>query len=194
MFAISWGIDRSQLNHLFNPKTKSLGNSQVLPKDYFVKQRIEVVIKEITEQVAARLRNQHYQTSEVSMTIGFSYKKIKKNGHHGFNHSIKIKSTNDTTILIKNSIKLFNHYWKGEAVRNITVYFSRLTKVNNIQLNLFQTSKQLHKQYKINQTSDKIRKDFGNAAIYKAYSLLEGSTFKQRANLIGGHNGGNSFI
>lgn len=59
LFAIAWGIDRSQLCERPRVKSASLGNSQVLPRDYQTQTEIETVIKEIGEQVAAQLR--HHQ-------------------------------------------------------------------------------------------------------------------------------------
>lgn len=57
LFATAWGIDRSQLHERPWVKSASLGNSQVLPRDYQTQTEIETVIKEIGELVAARLRH-----------------------------------------------------------------------------------------------------------------------------------------
>ncbi len=65
------GIDRSQLSQRRGPKHASLGNSQVLPRDYVQQKEIETVIKEVGEQVASRLRHHHKQAGCVSLGIGF---------------------------------------------------------------------------------------------------------------------------
>jgi DNA polymerase V len=58
LYAYAWGIDRSFLGEKKQtPKEKSFGNSQILPKDYARKDQIELVLKELAEQVATRLRN-----------------------------------------------------------------------------------------------------------------------------------------
>jgi DNA polymerase V len=59
LFATAWGVDRTQLTEPIKTKEASLGNSQVLPRDYLTQNEIETVIKEIGEQVAARLRHHH---------------------------------------------------------------------------------------------------------------------------------------
>ncbi|MXI72440.1 hypothetical protein GR255_24795, partial [Mycobacterium tuberculosis] len=50
------GVDESKPSVPYKPKSKGLGNSQVLPKDYTIKSQIELVLSEMAEQVAIRLR------------------------------------------------------------------------------------------------------------------------------------------
>lgn len=57
LYALAWGIDRSDLTEKIVPKSKSYSNSQVLPKDYSKQEEIETVIREMAEQVAARTTN-----------------------------------------------------------------------------------------------------------------------------------------
>ncbi len=56
LYAHSWGIDRSFLGQKYKVKSKSIGNSQVLNRDYTRRKEIEIVIKEMADQVATRLR------------------------------------------------------------------------------------------------------------------------------------------
>ncbi|WP_440588606.1 Y-family DNA polymerase, partial [Enterococcus faecium] len=51
------GIDRTDIAIPPEPtKEKSYGNSQVLPKDYTRREEVELVVKEMAEQVAIRIR------------------------------------------------------------------------------------------------------------------------------------------
>lgn len=72
LFATSWGVDRSIIRHKYHPKTKSYGNSQVLQRDYYNQREIEIVIREIGEQVAARIRAHNLRTESINLYIGFS--------------------------------------------------------------------------------------------------------------------------
>ncbi|BBL26932.1 hypothetical protein LDE03_12810 [Lactobacillus delbrueckii subsp. delbrueckii] len=56
LFAMSWGVDRSIIKQKYRPKSKSYGNSQILSRDYEDQREIEIVIQEIGDQVAARIR------------------------------------------------------------------------------------------------------------------------------------------
>lgn len=73
LYALSWGIDRSDITVVVKPKSKSYSNSQVLPRDYRKREEIEVVIREMADQVAARIRSQKKQTSLVGLSIGYSF-------------------------------------------------------------------------------------------------------------------------
>ncbi len=61
------------------------------------------------------------------------------------------------------------------------------------QLNLFVQPQQLEKRSKLDRTADQIRKKFGLKSAVKLSSLAPGGTAIERAGLVGGHNGGNSY-
>ena len=98
LFATAWGIDRAQVTEPTKVKAASLGNSQVLPRDYFNQVEIETVIKEIGEQVAARLRHHHKLAGCLSLSIGFSYAAAEADGRGGFNQALKIETIKTSEI------------------------------------------------------------------------------------------------
>lgn len=73
LYATAWGIDRTNLQSTILHRDKSLGNSQVLPRDYSEKDEIETVIKEIGAQVASRLRAHNKQCYGVYLSIWIFY-------------------------------------------------------------------------------------------------------------------------
>lgn len=193
LFALAWGIDRSQLTEQLSPQGKSLSNSQVLPRDYFLKNEIEIVIKEICQQVAARMRYRHLCTDCIHLSIGYSLAAISTTGMSGFSHEKKILLTDDSFQLEQQLVNMFSESWSGDPVRKISVSFSHLISKRADQLNLFLPPKQQLKQIAFNRLIDQIRGQFGKGSIMYAASLAPGGTFKQRINLVGGHNGGNAF-
>ncbi len=68
------GIDRTILSEP-TPQVmeKSYGNSQVLHRNYYLQEEIEIVIKEMAEQVAARIRRHHCQTACINVYIGVAF-------------------------------------------------------------------------------------------------------------------------
>ena len=50
------GIDESNVHKPYKAKSKGLGNSQILPRDYVKLRDIEIILREMAEQVAIRLR------------------------------------------------------------------------------------------------------------------------------------------
>lgn len=50
------GVDESNVHQPYIPKARGIGNSQILPRDYILQSDIELVLKEMAEHVARRLR------------------------------------------------------------------------------------------------------------------------------------------
>lgn len=192
LYATAWGIDRTNLQSTIFPKDKSLGNSQVLSRDYAEKDEIETVIKEIGAQVAARLRAHNKQCNGVYLGIGYSLGVVDHNNETGFAHSLKlVASTAETETINRQLIFIFEKFWDGEApVRTIAVSCSRLTNRYGEQLNIFNSPKPT--AISLEETMDSIRRKYGKTSIIRASSLKKGGTFIERAGLVGGHNGGQS--
>lgn len=193
LFATAWGVDRSDLEKPAQVKEHSIGNSQILPRDYSNRSEIETVIKEIGEQVAARLRHRGKQTQCLALGIGFSYQSAQDDGREGFSLSRKIPPTNGNHDVVRELIAMFRSHWQGQVVRNIAVYTSRLSTMRGQQLELFDPISQQIKKYDVDCTVDKIREKFGFKSLVYARSKLRGGTAIDRANLVGGHNGGNAY-
>ena len=66
------GVDESNVSEPYRPKQTGLGNSQILPKDYIKQRDVEIVLKEMAEQVAIRLRKRHLKATVVSIYVGYS--------------------------------------------------------------------------------------------------------------------------
>lgn len=193
LFALSWGVDRSKLDETIKPKAKSIGNSQVLPRDYYIQEDIETVIKEIGEQVCARLRYHQQLATGLSLGVGFSYSAVEENGTSGFSHAIKIDASNSDRYITSQLIFLFRKCWQGQSVRNISVYSSGLIPDEGRQLTLFEKPESEIKKDKLETVIDEIHKRFGFTKLTYARSLSSGGTAINRSQLVGGHNGGNSY-
>lgn len=196
LFAMSWGVDRSIIAEKYVPTSKSYGNSQVLPKDYYQAKEIKIVIREIGEQVAARIRARNLQTCCVHLSVGYSLTAKTKPGLNqrtGFSCQNKITATNVNEELTKTLFALFEKNWHGQAVRTIGVSYSHLVPNNFQQFDLFSSSDQQIKQRKLDQVVDDLRKKYGLASAAKASSFLPGATAIARLGLVGGHNGGNAY-
>lgn len=193
IFATAWGVDRSKLTEKPVVKSKSLGNSQVLPRDYQSQSEIENVIKEIGEQVASRVRSHHKLTSCISLGIGFSFHDSEVYRKSGFHQMLAIDETDDNQEIVRQLLYLFRKNWAGESVRNVAVYCSKLTNNTGRSLDLFTKVDAQIKTAKLNQIIDEIHHKYGFSKLIFANSLDEGGTALERAKLVGGHNGGNSY-
>ncbi len=193
LFATAWGIDRTSLHKRLKPKEASIGNSQVLPRDYNSQTEIETVIKELGEQVGARLRHHNKQAGVLYLGIGFSYLASEDDGRGGFSHSMKIAPTNNNRQLVSYLIQMFRDSWQGQTIRNVAVYTSKLSNDVGEQLSIFFDPKKQIKKANTDRILDSIRNQFGFTSLVYARSLTDGGTAINRASLVGGHNGGNAY-
>ncbi|WP_349533728.1 Y-family DNA polymerase [Leuconostoc citreum] len=193
LYALSWGVDRADLTDVIKPKSKSYSNSQVLPRDYKKREEIEIVIREMADQVASRIRSHKKQTSLVSLFIGYSFAESEKQKSPGFRKQSRIQPTNDTRQLMKIMVEIFANNWQGETIRNIGIDYGGLVDDSVLQLDLFSQPERQVKNTQINKVIDDIRQRFGTTSIMRAMSKEQGGTAINRASLVGGHNGGNTY-
>lgn len=180
------GIDESNVHHPYKPKSTGIGNSQVLPRDYIKKREIEIVLSEMAEQVAVRLRKAGKKTSCISIGVGYS-RKENKNSIHA---QMKVEPTNQTEILKSYVLSLFNKKYSSGAVRNISVYYSQLVDESFGLISLFDDIEKIEKEERLQSAIDTIRQQFGFTSLLKANALTEGSRVIARSNLVGGHSAG----
>ena len=180
------GVDESKPSVPYKPKSKGLGNSQVLPKDYTIKSQIELVLSEMAEQVAIRLRRARKKAKSVHITISYSRIEEKR----PLVASQKIKPTQNTKELTDYVLALFRKKYTGGAVRSISVRYDNLVDDNITIISLFDDIKAIEKQEKIDKTLDSIRDKYGFLSVQNGSILMEGSRVKERSKLVGGHAGG----
>lgn len=180
------GVDESKVRQPYQPKSKGLGNSQVLPKDYYRQEDIELVLAEMAEQVAIRLRKRRKQTACVAIYVGFS----RDCDHRPISCQMTIDPTQHTGTLIQHVRYLFRRHYQGGPVRNIGVRYDKLIDQDIVYYSLFDDPVQADHQQKLDHTIDQIRTRFGFIAVQKASALKENSRSIARSKLIGGHSAG----
>lgn len=191
LFAMSWGVDRSIISQKYFPKNKSYSNSQVLTRDYCSYSELAIVVREIGEQTAARIRAHGFQAGRVRLFIGYSLQ--AEGRRHGFAARQKISPTNLNDDLVAELLALLRKNWAGQPVREVGVAYGDLRPAASQQLSLFKRPAAEIKQRRFDYTVDLLRQRYGFTSLVKASSLLPGGTAIKRANLVGGHNGGNAY-
>ena len=177
------GIDYSRIAD-FNHQThdKSYGHSQVLFKDYN-EDNIGLIIKEMLEVLAARLRKGKKKTTVLGFGIGYS-----REYGGGFYHSRKLDSaTNDADKLYEYCMTMFERFYEDLPIRKVSINCAGLVDNKNEQLNLFEDYTKIKEKDNINEAVDNIKNKYGKNSILKASSLLKDSTARERNKKIGGH-------
>lgn len=194
LYAHAWGIDRTFLGEKYVPKSKSVGNSQVLPRDYTTAQELEIVLKELSDQVATRLRKINKHTRSVGLWIGYSLAYTDEFGKTGFGKQMVIDPTNNSKKISDVVLEVFRAHYYGQVVRGIGINCTKLMDPEIQQLNLFESVQELEKQDDFDEVVDDVRSKFGFTKLVYANSLLEGGRAIARSSLVGGHAGGMSGI
>lgn len=178
------GIDNSTIgDYKKESKDKSYSHSQILYKDYD-ERNIKIIIKEMCNVLAHRLRENKKNTSVVSLHISYS-----KSVGGGFQHINKLENpTDDEKTIELVCMNLFDRFYEDLPIRKVGISVGHLSDNIGIQLNLFEKYDDIKNTKQINSTLDEITNKFGKNSILPASSLLNDSTLMERNKKIGGHN------
>ena len=183
LFFHAHGIDRTILSDHFIPKENSFSKNQILNRDYINPYDVEVVIRELTEENAMRLRKHGLTTRTVKLTIGYS----KQTDHSGFSHQMTIEATDSSKKLVEYMSRLFREYYEPYPVRVINVTFHKISSKQDYQLNLFESTEDVLKDERLNEVIDLVREKYGYTSLLHASSLIQNGMALQRSKLLGGH-------
>jgi len=157
------GIDNSKVEYEYSDP-KSISSSTSLPYNYKNKEEIYTILKELSIDIATRLRNSNLYAQNVNIWLKYvDFSKISK--------QIKLNNPISSDIdIYNNAIKLFNKTWNEEPIRALCVGISDLTKTNNIQLDLFSKNKNIKEEKKqdkkLQETIDNLNKKYNNIITY----------------------------
>lgn len=216
----SHGVDYSRLSERVPAKNKSYGKGQILMRDYHKKEEILFIVREMTEEVAARLRKRGMHCSKIGLFVGYSQREGRERGSAsggsgggssgsgsasgsdngsgcdngslgGFSKDFTLpRPTNETRELSAFFGRLFETHW--DPSRPVRQIYVSCNQVHRAEyLQLdFLTMLEDQKGRQLDRVLDQIRASYGKTSIFKGYHLLDGSTFLDRAGYIGGHKGG----
>ena len=177
------GLDEAVISdYKVMPKSESYSNSQVLFKDYD-ETNIKIIISEMCEIVARRLRLAHKKCQVIGLGIGYS-----KTTGGGFYHNVKVKPTDLESDFLEITSYLFDSYYDHKPIRKVSISAGNLIKNNSLQLNLFKDLEVIENEEKINHAIDEIKEKYGKNSLVKASALLSDSTIIDRNKKIGGHH------
>lgn len=177
------GIDYSILAERIQPVSTSYGTSQILERDYHNPTEVLVVIREMVDKVATRLRKHQRDCEVLHLAINYS----KGSEVASFSIQRKINATSSTTKLQVVAVKLFEDNYQEGPVRRISISCGKTAAKKTSQLNLFEIIEETVANERLERTIDLIRERYGYRALIHASSLSEGATAIKRSRLVGGH-------
>lgn len=175
------GIDESSVSTRTHQQQKAIGHHMTLPHDYYRLEDIHVVLLELSEEVARRVRRQNYWGSQVAI----SARGIDVHLKTGFHRQQKLATaTHFASDIYQVASQIFRKYWDGSPVRSIGITLSQLERREAYQLSLFD---QIEEKEALSRVLDEVHDKYGMTAIVRASSLLTAGQVYERAKKIGGH-------
>lgn len=158
------GIEGVPIDGRAHTENKGVGNMTTLSEDLSNKREIFIVLRELSEKVAARLRASGQQAGLVCVEIKYSdFTKAS--------HQMQLLSpTNVSDALYRASCQLFEEFWDGRSVRLLGVRTSKLSEEGQQQMNLFDMAKS-EKMQKLDKALDEIRGRYGASAVVRGSKM-----------------------
>lgn len=158
------GIEGVPIDGRAHTENKGVGNMTTLSEDLSNKREIFIVLRELSEKVAARLRASGQQAGLVCVEIKYSdFTKAS--------HQMQLLSpTNVSDTLYRASCQLFEEFWDGRNVRLLGVRTSKLSEEGQQQMNLFDMAKS-EKMQKLDKALDEIRGRYGASAVVRGSKM-----------------------
>ncbi|MBP3337213.1 MAG: DNA repair protein [Clostridia bacterium] len=185
----AWGREPVGISEIkkYKPKTNSLTSGQVLMHDYTFSGG-ELIVREMTELLCLDMTKKNLVTKSVSLRVGYSNRENAPAAYGSFSLETE---TNLDKILIPAVSSLYKKIVNPDLlVRRVNISFNNIKEEKCVQIGLFDNTKELEKNKKIQTTMLKIKERFGKNAVIKGMNLEEGATTIERNRQIGGHKSG----
>lgn len=175
------GRDDSDIQEKYVPLERSLNNGQTLKREYTPKEAL-LVLREMNDDLAYRLRYQHLLASKVAVCIGYG------DGRGVFTRqSVLDIATDDTDTLFHQLKYLFEQGSEERPIRGLYISYGKLVDPQAEQCSLFETFEERDEKRMLDYALDTIKAMFGKSSVTRCSALLEPSTVLFRNGMIGGH-------
>ncbi|BCJ86742.1 DNA polymerase IV 2 [Effusibacillus dendaii] len=176
----SRGEDDSQINpHSCEKPHKGISHRTTLPRDFYKREEIAVVILELLDEVCRRARSEGQKGRRVG--LGLTYEGLQGGFYKAKTVDFYSDEANEWYPVL---LQLLDRWWMGDGVRAVSVSLDLLQNTNALQLSLFNDAV---KQNRLSRAVDDIRTKYGEISIMRAVSLGKAGQFKERSKKIGGH-------
>lgn len=182
----AWGRESCLMCDIkkYQPKTKSLSHSQVLPKNYNLTDAY-IVLQEMVINGCYELFSSHYVTNSIYVYIGYG-------DRLGENSKGSVNMPNITNLYFCIEEYLHKLFYKiadkSRPIRKIGFAFGNIVSDKNERYDLLADLDRVQKEKRIIASVLDVQNKFGKNAILKGLSFYPNSTQRERNKMIGGHN------
>lgn len=203
--------------HAYRPSSNSLTNGQVLSCDYTFEEGL-IVLREMCEDSVLELVSKEAVTDHVSIYVGYgklktgngwqtsegsqseptelfdgghgkrSYRRPQAGEFASASHKLS-ERTNSLSKLWPQLERLYKeHVDPARAIRRVNLGFGNLMSEDYATIDLFTDFQAQEEEKQLARTQLAIKERFGKNAVFKATSLQEKATGRERNDQVGGHH------
>lgn len=176
------GRDDSDIQEKYVPLEKSLTNGQTLKRGYTPSEAL-LVLREMNDDLAYRLRSQNLFAGKVSVWIGYG---DMLSGSFAKQTTLDI-ATDDTDTLYENIKRIILDGAEERPIRGLSIAYGKLSDPQAEQCSLFESYEERDEKRMLDYALDAIKAMFGKSKVVRCSALLEPSTALFRSGMIGGH-------
>ncbi len=183
----AWGRESCLMEDIKNyrSKSRSLSSSQILFEDYTY-DKAKLVLGEMVRALCHELMRMHLITSRVSVSVGYS-RDIRPSDAGSTTMTV---TTQVYSAIIPFVMRLFERICdKNTPIRRLALSFSGLCHEGWEGYDLFCDMEAIEKEKKLERTVLALSDKYGKNTLLRLVDFKEGATARERARLIGGHNG-----
>lgn len=181
------GIDGSVIKHKYDDlqPMRSVGVGQTLFRDY-LGHDIFVVLLEMADEVAVRLRYVHQEAKVIHFSIGYS-----KAYGGGFSRQVSLPyASSDPHVILMACLDLMAQHYLDLPIRRVSIRATGLRYYTPFeQVSLFDSKQEKAQRHALFSAMDRIRARFGKQSVLRLSSYFDEGTARLRSTLIGGHHG-----
>lgn len=183
----AWGRESCLMEDIKNyrAKSRSISSSQILFSDYTY-EKARLVLCEMVRALCHELMRQHLITSRVSLSVGYSRDlRVPDSGSVTMTVTTQVYS-----VIVPFVTRLFEKIAdQNTPIRRLAISFSGLCHEGWEGYDLFCDVEAIEKEKKLEKTVLSLADKYGKNTLLRLVDFEEGATARERAKLIGGHNG-----
>lgn len=185
----AWGRESTTMEDIkrYRPKSSSVSNGQVLPRDYNFEEG-RLAAKEMADLLSLELVEKGLVTDSVTLHVGYSRRLEMKSAHGTEPLTL---TTSSSRRLMDCTVRLYDKIVdRHTPVRRISVTFNHVADEAWRQYDLFTDPEELDRELRMQKALLEIKEKYGKNAVVRGMDLQEGATTMERNRQIGGHKSG----
>ena len=183
----AWGRESCLMEDIknYHPKSHSLSSLQILFHDYTY-EKARLVLSEMVRALCHELMRQHLSTSRVAVSVGYS-RDLRDPVSAGGKMTV---TTQVYSVIVEFVLRFFDKICdRHTPIRRLALSFSDLCDEGWEGYDLFCDIEAIEKEKKLEKTVISLTDKYGKNTVLRLSDFEEGATARERARLIGGHNG-----